>query len=217
MLTAHNQFLHNIKYIRELDSLYHSLKDTQNLPNDLSDLLRAELVYAVSALDKLVHELIKIGMIEAFNGNRPKTKAFERFTISAKTLDKIRETIIERQNITSPPIPDDLPEYWFEQEIVLKHKSNSYQDPQKIADGLSLIWEEPHKWQKISGAISSDEKNTKTQLEIIVARRNQIVHEADIDLQTGLRNIISDIDAKESVDFIEKIGAAIFDCVGLAR
>jgi hypothetical protein len=62
MQTAHNQFLHNIRYIRELDSLYHFLKDTQNLPNDLSDLLRAELVYAVSALDKLVHELIKIGM-----------------------------------------------------------------------------------------------------------------------------------------------------------
>ncbi len=213
MQTAHNQFLHNIKYIRELDSLYHFLKDSQKLSNDLSDLLRAELVYAVSALDKLVHELIRIGMIEAFRGNRHKTKAFERFTISAKTLDKIRETIIERQNITSPPIPDDLPEYWFEQEVVLKHKSNSYQDPQKIADGLSLIWEEPHKWQKISGVISSDEKNTKTQLEIIVARRNQIVHEADIDLQTGLRNIISDIDAKESVDFIEKIGTAIFECV----
>jgi hypothetical protein len=154
--------------------------------------------------------------IEAFNGNRPKTKAFERFTISAKTLDKIRETIIERQNITSPPVPDDLPEYWFEQEIVLKHKSNSYQDPQKIADGLSLIWEEPHKWQKISIIIDSDERTTKTQLETIVARRNQIVHEADIDLRTGLRNVISYIDAKESVDFIEKIGTAIFDCVGLS-
>jgi hypothetical protein len=50
MQIAHNQFLHNINYVRDLDSLYHFLKDTQSLPNDLSDLLRAEIVYSVSAL-----------------------------------------------------------------------------------------------------------------------------------------------------------------------
>jgi hypothetical protein len=187
MQTAHNQFLHNITYVKELDSLYRFLKDTQSLSNDLSDLLRAEIVYAVSALDKLVHELVRIGMIQAFNGSRIKTKSFDGFTLSAKTLDKIKSTAIERmQNPTRPPLQDELPEYWFEQEILLKHKSNSYQDPKKIGEGLSLIWQEEHKWQTIATMLNLNERDTKTQLETIVSRRNQIVHEADINLQTNL-------------------------------
>ena len=197
-----------------LDSLYDFLKNNQNLPNDLSDLLRAEIVYSISALDKFIHELVKIGMIEAFNGQRIRTSKFEGFTLSAKTLEKVKETAIERSlNPNRPPLPDELPEYWFEREIVLKHKSVSYQMPTNIGDGLSLIWKEEHKWQKISLLMNINEKDVKTQLETIVARRNQIVHEADLDIQTGLKNNISNVDAKDSVDFIEKLGNAIFDCV----
>lgn len=213
MQIVHNQFLHNIRYVRELDSLYLFLKNNQQLSNDLSDLLRAEIVYAVSALDKLVHELVRIGMIQSFNGQRVKTNKFEGFTISAKTLDKIKETAIERKlNPERPPLADELPEYWFEREIILKHKYVSYQMPLNISDGLSLIWKEEHKWQRIARLMAIDEKDTKTQLETIITRRNQIVHEADL-IQNGLRNDISDIDVRDSVDFIEKLGNAIFDCV----
>jgi RiboL-PSP-HEPN len=218
MQTAHTQFLNNITYIHELDSLYHFLKHTQKLPNDLSDLLRAEIVYAVSALDKLVHELVKIGMIETFSGNRAATDAFEGFTISAKTLHKIKETAIERsKNQNAIPLPEELPEYWFNEEIVVKHKAVSYQDPSKIGAGLSLIWKETHKWQKIAPLMGYTDKQgegqVKKQLELIVERRNQIVHEADINVQTGLRNIIDYIDAKESVDFIARLGTVIFNLV----
>jgi RiboL-PSP-HEPN len=166
------------------------------------------------SLDKLVHELVRIGMIQAFNGERIKTKSFEGFTLAAKTLDKIKITAIERtMNPSRPPLPDELPEYWFEQEIVLKHKSNSYQDPKKIADGLSLIWAEAYKWQKIAILLGLDEKSITTQLETIVNRRNQIVHEADIDLQTNLKNNITPTDAIGSVDFLSKLGTAIYKCV----
>lgn len=214
MFTVHNQFLHNIASVRELDSLYDFLKNSQKLSNDLSDLLRAEIVYSVSALDKFVHEIVRIGMIEAFNGQRIRTNKFNGFTLSAKTLEKIKETAIERiLNPTRPPLPDELPEYWFEREIVLKHKSVSYQTPTNIGDGLSHIWKEEHKWQKISLLMNINEKDVKTQLETIVARRNQIVHEADLDIQNGLKNTISDTDVKDSVDFIEKLGNSIFDCI----
>ncbi|MDZ7896777.1 MAG: HEPN domain-containing protein [Arcicella sp.] len=214
MQTVKSQFLRNITYVRELDSLYDFLKNSQKLSNDLSDLLRAEIVYSVSALDKFIHELVRIGMIETFNGQRVRTIKFEGFTLSAKTLEKIKETAIERSlNPTRPPLPDELPEYWFEREIVLKHKSVSYQTPTNIGDGLSLIWKEEHKWQKISLLMNINEKDVKTQLETIVARRNQIVHEADLDIQNGLKNTISYVDAKDSVDFIEKLGISIFDCV----
>jgi hypothetical protein len=58
-----------------------------------------------------------------------------------------------------------------------------------------------------------NERDVKTQLETLVTRRNQIVHEADLNIQDGSKNNISDIDVKDSVNFIEKLGNAIFDCV----
>ncbi len=206
--------MRNIDYVRELDSLYDFLKKNQKLSNDLSDLLRAEIVYSISALDKLIHELVRIGMIEVFNGQRVRTSKYEGFTLSAKTLEKIRETTTKRSlNPGRPPLPDELPEFWFEREIVLKHKSVSYQTPTNIGDGLSLIWKEEHKWQKISILMQINERDVKTQLETLVTRRNQIVHETDLNIQDGSKNNISDIDVKDSVNFIEKLGNAIFDCV----
>lgn len=215
MQTAHTQFSANIKYVRELDILYHFLKDEQKLPNDLSDLLRAEIVYVVSALDKLIHELVRIGMIEIFNGNRPKTPTFEGFTISAKTLGKIKEMIIKKAENSNfvPQTPDEMPEYWFEQQIVLTHKKEAFQAPDKIKNALSLIWSEEYKWQKIATLLSTNQKDLQTTLNEIITRRNQIVHEADINLQTGLRNEIIDTDVTYSVDFIEKLGTAIYNLV----
>jgi hypothetical protein len=58
-----------------------------------------------------------------------------------------------------------------------------------------------------------NERDVKTQLETLVTLRNQIVHEADLNIQDGSKNNISDIDVKDSVNFIEKLGNAIFDCV----
>ncbi len=214
MQAAYNQFNDNIRYIRDLDTLYRSLKHGQALPNDLSDLLRAEVVYAVSALDKLVHELVRMGMLEAFKGIKPKTRKFNGFAITAETLDKIKETAIE-QTINPNPraLPNELPEYWFEKEILLKHRIVAYQDPDKISDGLSLIWEEEHKWQKIAAKTGIDEKTLKTTLKNIAVRRNQIVHEADTDIQTNTKNIIEEGDVKDIVDFIEKLGNALYNCV----
>lgn len=208
-------FSNNINSIRDLDTLYHLLKDTQRLPNDLSDLLRAEIVYAVSALDKLVHELVRIGMIQTLKGQRLKTATFEGFTLSVKTMERIKDTTILSSNPSFIPSSNsDLPEYWFEQEIILKHKSISYQDPKKITEGLSLIWKEEYKWQKIAVEMSvADEKTLKRQLEVIVNRRNQIVHEADMDIVLGVRTGIDANDVKDTVDFIEKLGNAIFNCV----
>ena len=81
-----DQFSENIKSIRELQVLYDHLTLHLMLSNDLSDLLRAQIVYAVSALDKLIHEFIKIGMIQSFNNQRNKTGKFKTFSVSTTSL-----------------------------------------------------------------------------------------------------------------------------------
>ncbi|HEY4286958.1 MAG TPA: HEPN domain-containing protein [Puia sp.] len=206
MQRAYDQFIDSMKYVKELDSLYLYLTDTLHLPNDLTDLLRAEWVYSVSALDKLIHDLIRIGMVDAFQGNRTKTRKFLSFGITMDTHTNI--TAISTSGTYLPP-----PEYWFEQEIIQKHKLLSFQEPEKIADGLSLIWEEPHKWQKIATTLGVPMGDLTTRLKAIIARRNQIVHEADHNILTGTRNNIEKSDIDVVVPFMERIAIEIFDSV----
>lgn len=218
MQQAFDQFTAEIRRCRELNVLFRHLKDDLHLLFDLSDLLRAEIVYSVSALDKLVHELIRIGMIDAFNNLRPKTSKFNGYTISFSALDNMNsfynQQIASLQNpinFVGAPIPP--PVFWFEQEIVAKHKALSFQEPGKIADGLSLIWVENYKWQKLAVLMATDEATVQTTLRNIVGRRNLIVHEADIDAATATRLPITEQDAVDSVNFIERLGDSIFQSV----
>lgn len=215
MQRAFNQFKDSLKYVKELDALYVHLKDTLHLPNDLTDLLRAEWVYTISAMDKLIHELIRIGMIQAFQGSRIKTKKFLSFGISVDTYTNIASSIsttLQTNAQTNVP-PPEPPEYWFEQEVIQKHKHLSFQDPDKISDGLSLIWDENQKWNKLSQSIGIVENDLKTKLKTIISRRNQIVHEADLDLLSGQRNTIDKADIDNVVPFIEALSEAIFNAV----
>lgn len=201
MQRAFDQFKDSMKYVKELDALYVHLKDTLHLPNDLTDLLRAEWVYTVSAMDKLIHELIRIGMIEAFQGRRTRTSKFSSFGVSTNTLTTTLSTAV-------PP-----PEYWFEQEVIERHKTLSFQAPEKIADALSLIWDEQHKWQVLATATGIAQATLTTKLKTIISRRNQIVHEADLDLLSGVRNNIDKTDIDDVVPFIENLSEKIFHAV----
>ncbi|CAG1771302.1 hypothetical protein BAC3_01702 [uncultured bacterium] len=216
MQRAFDQFNSNIAAIKEMDVLYQHLVNNLKLPNDLSDILRAQLVYSVSALDKLIHELVRIGMLQAFKNQRIKTSKFNGFSISLETYNKIQQL--------NDPKPDTLqletPEYFFEQEIIIKHKYLAFQEPEKIADALSFIWEEKQKWQKIASEfnnlgenLNKSDDTLKKQLKNIISRRNQIVHEADIDIQTNKRNEIDIEDVKDAVNFIHDLGKVIFKLV----
>ena len=152
-------------------------------------------------MDKLIHELVRFGMIEAFQGKRVRSNKFASFGITTNTLTSSLSTLI-------PP-----PEYWFEQEIIERHKMLAFQTPDKIADALSLIWDESHKWQKLSMATGIPEIDLKTQLKTIISRRNQIVHEADMDLFTGTRNKIDKKDIDDVISFIEILSESIFNAV----
>lgn len=203
MQAAFNQFKDNIKQVKELDALYVYLNDTLKFPNDLTNILRAEWVYTISAMDKLIHDLIRIGMIEAFQGRRIRTGKFFNFGVSM-------DTYLNIANSTTV-----LPEHWFEQEIIRKHENLSFQDPGKIADALSLIWDEPHKWQAIAAVMGFSPADLTTRLKAIISGRNEIVHEADLDITPGIRNSISKPEVDDTVVFIENLAQVIFDLVKL--
>src|SRR5262249_55692038 len=81
MHSALAQFRNNIEGVRSLGALAAAVSKMTKPVVDVSDILRAELVFAVSALDHFVHEVARLGMVECAKGSRPKTDAYLRFQV----------------------------------------------------------------------------------------------------------------------------------------
>ena len=82
MQSAIDQFHISINRVRDLIAIHNSVRATSTSVLDLSDMLRAALVLAVSALDYYIHEIVRLGMLEIHQGLRPEPPAFYRFQIS---------------------------------------------------------------------------------------------------------------------------------------
>lgn len=202
MLRAKQIFDSGIVRVRNIDSVFIHLTGHLGFnPIDVSDLLRSEIVYSLSSFDRLIHDLVKIGMIDTFNGLRTPTNAYKNFNISLSQFEAINSASI-------PPA-----EFVFGQTITASHKHLSFQDPEKVTEALSLIWHESHKWQRIATEMGVNQNDLKTELKNIVIRRNQIVHEGDFDLFSGNIQNITHADTLQSVNFIDKLGNTIYDLV----
>ncbi len=201
MHNALSLFRENIEESKSLTSLYEYLESSLVTPLSFDDLLRAQIVYSVSAFDKLMHDLIRIGMVEIFMGNRPTTPQYLAETITISTYSDL---------ISATFLPKELV---FEQAIVRKLKTVSYQTPDNVAKGLSYIWNEPQKWQKIASNMAMDTETVKTELKLIVDQRNRIVHEADINPLTNQKYSITKSDCESATSFLKKTGEAIYTLV----
>jgi hypothetical protein len=199
MRNAQNIFQKNICDVRAMLSVYDFLHITVSSLN-CDDILRLAIVNSVSAFDRLLHDIIRIGMVDIFNKKRPQTRKYLAEKIS---LNKIHDMSISQ-------ISRD---YIFNQEIIAQHKKNSYQNSKNVSDGLSYIWDEQNKWDNIAVKLSSHGNTVKMQLDLIVSRRNNIVHEGDSDFLNSQKYPIMKSDCVDSVDFIERCGNAIVDLV----
>lgn len=201
MLNASKRFSDNLTEARSLGVLHDYLKAQLGASMSFDDLLRSQLVYSVSAFDKLVHDIVRVGMVAIFSGKRIATSRYHNETISIAFHGSLITA-------TMPP-----KEHLFEQEVVRKLRTVSYQDPDNIAEGLSYIWSEAHKWQKIGAAMGLTRHDVRTKLKLIATRRNNIVHEADIDPISNMKNRISRSECDDITNFLEHCGQAIVSLV----
>jgi hypothetical protein len=197
MLDAQKVFLANMRDADALTGIHNYLSRTVVAPMSFDDLLRSKIVYSVSAFDKLIHDLIRVGMVQIYTGRRVPTPKYLAEPITLSTVQQLATT-------STPP-----PEVVFEQAIQSKLKTLSFQDPDKVADGLSYIWNENQKWQRIAGGISIPEKTARTTLRLIAARRNAIVHEADMDPITGSKLPITKVESDDVFSFLLNVGNEI--------
>ena len=199
MHNAIQQFRLNIERVRSLGGLYSALSWLTTPVVDTTDILRAQIVLAVSALDHYVHDLTRLGMIEVFNGLRPPTNAFRRFQV---TIDAAMIGLMSRGGNS-----------WFEEEIREKHGYLAFQHPDKIADAIRLF-SPCELWPSIASRFGLSVQDVKNRLQLIVERRNKIAHEADLDPSyPGIRWPISHSDAENTVKFIEDLCEQIHSLV----
>ncbi|MEP3068651.1 MAG: HEPN domain-containing protein [Parvibaculum sp.] len=196
-------FSENIEKTIESFTLYDYLKKQIITPINLDDLLRSQIVYAVSAFDKLMHDLIKTGMIQIYMNKRQATPKYLSEPIALETHKKLNDASIPPREII------------FEREISKKLKHLSFQEPGRVADGLSLIWNENQKWQKIAAELNTNHDTARTTLKLIVDRRNSIVHESDMDPITQKKLPISRNDSIDAINYINHCGLAIARLVEL--
>ncbi len=200
-----NSFRESLSDANRLLFLYSHCTDKLQFPGDYTDLLRMSFIYCLSALDKLMHDVILHEMIEIYVGRRSPTSKYLSETLTI-------ENHLLLSKATVPPA-----EILFENIIRRKLGYQSFMDPAKLADGLSLVWEEPHKWKIIATELERNETDIKTELKNMVRRRSAIVHEADRDPSTMEKLPIEPSDAERVQKFISAIGETIYKLVCLKQ
>lgn len=200
MKKSFDKFCQILADTENAQSIYDYFFNVVKPPYDFSDLLRWQWAQSVSALDKLIHDLIRCGMIEIYQGKRFPTPKYKSFAITLELFNEIKANPSHELQI-------------IEKQIILSNGYKSYQDPDNISDGLSYIWNENNKWDKIAKTYGDNSHNIKTYLKNIVIRRNQIVHEGDYDGYSIQRQFVLESDVKDVISFISNIGKIIYNLV----
>lgn len=197
MLDILQQFRDDIERVQTLGALYDTFSQQITSALDLTDLLRSQIVMAVSALDHYIHEITRVGMLEVYDGKRPQTPAFLRFQIKMEaTLQGIAAAQGDNR--------------WLDEEIRRNHGHLPFQHPDKIADAIRLF-STCRLWDSVALELNLKVEDVKNQLQLILNRRNQIVHESDLDPSSpGNRWGISSSDSVRAINFIQELGETIY-------
>lgn len=196
MKQAIDQFVINMDRVRHLSSIFCTIESMTTDAIDLSDVLRAELVLAVSALDYFIHDLVRLGMLEIWAGIRPSTAAYYKFPIPLQA--------------THSALSDTNDIEWLETIIREAHGWKSFQTPDNIVHAIRLI-SNVKLWDEVGREMRLSSRDVKTELKTIVDRRNKIAHEADMDpTPFGSRWPITQADVDHAVNFIQKLGETIY-------
>lgn len=199
MNNAIEHFRTNIERVSTLGGQYEAITRLTAAIVDSTDILRAQIVLVVSALDHYIHEITRLGMLEVIAGTRVPTKAFLKFQV---TMDSAMVALSgNKGNI------------WFDDEIREKHGYLAFQHPDKIADAIRLF-SDCELWPSVSKSLGLSTADIRNNLRLIIDRRNKIAHEADLDPSyPGTRWPITPTDTKKTIQFIVDICETIHSVV----
>lgn len=188
-----------------LSAMYAYISNATTKALHSEEILRAEWVARVAALDLFIHELVAQRMVEVFEGHRIATDSFKKFMLPNETLGRIRSASTTDEARSA-----------FDLEVRRQLSRVTYQGPEPIADGIRMI-SQVELWNAVAsffGAppedINNQAKAIRRQLSMIVERRNKIAHEGDMQPAAPRQPWpISQSDLKTVTDFILNVVNAI--------
>lgn len=203
MNRAIQQFEVNLQSARQLGLIFLAFADKVTEAIRLDELLRAELVLAVSAVDCYIHDIVRIGMTRCFSAIGGEPNAYLNFGVSLGLAKQIAAE-------TSEPVRLTL----VEEEIRRLHGFRTFQNAENISQALALIGVKSI-WDKVGVLLSIPSIDVRTRLDIIVDRRNRIAHESDINptMGIGMKYPIDHPMVQKAVDFLERMVRAIHSTV----
>lgn len=163
---------------------------------DFSDQLRFSLVHAVSAFDKYIHDLVYDKLVDIAEGNAPPARRFDSFKVS------VQAALAAKNGVDTHS--------WLGPEIITQHGYLSFQRAEKVADAIRLVVDEPL-WPAVGAKLGRDATNVREDLDLIIDRRNKIVHEADWNPALQDRWAMDEASCLAAIRMIKDIGDAIFD------
>jgi hypothetical protein len=196
MSNSLKQFHKNIDSINTIDGIYIYF-ESQVKAIDLSEILRAQYVLLVSAFDCYIHDIVREGMLNIFDGKENVNHKYENFLISVKTLNLMLSTGDK-----------DIRRQLLDAEIRKVTTKHSYQAPLNVENALSLIAFKSV-WKSLSAELKMLKDDIPKELSLIVNRRNKIAHEADIDPVTNDKTAIDRQTIIDVKTFITKLVTAI--------
>jgi len=203
MHRALSQFEVNIESARQLGVIHQAFEDKVTGVIPLDELLRAEIVLAVSALDCYVHDIVRIRMTAVLAQAGGESNAFLNWSVS---LDFVKRALRSSTAADQAAL--------FEQEVRRLHGFRTFQRAASISEALSLVGVQSL-WDKVAAGVGRPASDVKRELDLVIERRNRIAHEGDIDPSAGfaLKYPIDFATVQTAVAFIETVVDTIHSVV----
>ncbi|GBQ22053.1 hypothetical protein AA12717_1075 [Gluconacetobacter sacchari DSM 12717] len=198
MTAAFERFEEHIQQCAEAIEIYNHLKGV-GYAADFS--LRFVWVASISALDYYISELIvEKGTLHFANG----------IPLCPKLLN---ETVPMASLLALHSVTPSQQVLEFRKIISLAVKFRTFQKADDVADGLSFVWNEQHKWNAIADKLGVENKSAKRKLNSIAYRRDMIVHNADFDEASGVLRACDPDQARQASEYIRTVVQAIDELV----
>ncbi len=157
-------------------------------------ILRAEYVLIISAFDNYLHQIVRKQIRDSFFVGKPISTDLE---LPMSVFQMINNEDDERSK-----------KEILDSELRKVLEKDSYQSPRGVEYALNLI-NITKIWAKVSCLMGDSANNIKNRLSLIIKRRNQIAHEADIEYSTDSPRDIDEQTVRDCREFLLNLVTSI--------
>ncbi len=196
-------FRNNINRIKKQFKIVDGLQQ-QNKSEEANDILRFQIVYAMSALDFFMHELYVFSFLKIFKNEMPKTERYLEYKVPLKLIEK---ALYDAENIDT----------YLKDAFIELNSNYTFMSSSRIKELLNMIagndeFNEAERRLKNKRVIRQHIRLDNL-IDHIYERRNKIAHQTDINHGEDDKNIITMDDVEYYIDVIDNFVEEIYKTI----